>query len=434
MTAEYKTKKRITYFTYPGDFAHRTVATSPDATSRLVTDISQIRPLRYVESITTRGNPGWNHKGPGSFYEPGKQNGKYANSDRGGNVTHQKYTFDCNPYPMRRYVGGYGYDLMMPLFPDAWAMSGPSEGQVHGGEIAPWSDASMDALGSKLVSFVSPTRPKASLFTTLVELRREGLPTLRSALLKNRNVRGAAEDWLNFSFGIKPLWNDLQALAKSLLDAEALLLQFERDAGRLVRRKVDPLTTLISDVILEDQPNSYGYPMGTGAAYNKLGTHVVSQKRTRETWFSGAFKYSIPRGDSLLAQLKSLNQESRYLLGLSFDPKTLWSVLGWSWLVDWVFNVGPVLENFTQSYMNDSVLAYGYVMCRETEMNTRSISGLIMNAAGGGIYMPSAEMTYSQSTFKRRQATPFGFGSSWNDFSPFQLSILVSLGITHRRP
>lgn len=404
----------------------------------ITTRFADIKPIALSETITTRGNPGFN-RGPGAYKARGKGM-TYANTDRGGNCDHWKYTFETSWADYHEYVTNYDTWDGMPIFTDNFGINGLSERDLR--EYAFWhnygvtSDAELVTLGTNLVSILNPLRPHAGLFQTLIELRREGLPSLKSAVLSNKGfmkrLQGSGDDWLNLMFGLRPLWNDLMSTAEALLDAEQLLVQFRRDAGRLVRRQTDRKPVIVSENTTVND-NAYATPSPGIGAYSGLGKLTIQTQRTRETWFSGAFQYALPAGDSMLAQLQSLNQESRFLLGLSFDPKTIWSVLGWSWLVDWIWNVGPVLESFTQTYLDKSVMAYGYIM--SVNEDTESHSGLWhMNSANGGYYIAAPYSRYTYRNFKRRQATPYGFGLTWSGFSPFQLSILASLGISRGRP
>jgi hypothetical protein len=438
MGSDYVTKHREVNLLYPSDT--KCYRTNLDTKVSVVSnDIPSVyKPFTLFETIKTRGNPGWNRR-PGSS-EPETRPSFYPNSDRGGNCDHMKFQSERTYHPAIGYSVNYNTVDTMPIFTSLRAAKGLDTREIgeyafqHHLPIA--SDTELNVLGASLSSRLSPLRPHASLFQTLVELKREGLPSLKSAVLSRHGffgrARGVGDDWLNFSFGLKPLWNDLMSLAQVLIDCESLVTQFQRDSGRQVRRHSERRPVELSRTSVAS--NSLGFPTpGASSFIDGTGKLVTSELSTRETWFSGAFKYSLPAGDSLLAQLSSLNMESRYLLGLSFDPKSIWAVLGWSWLVDWFVNVGPVLENFTQTYMDKSVMAYGYIMCVDQCIEEQSYTAR-MRGANGGLYIvaPYSKITYRN--FKRRQATPYGFGLSWTGFSPFQLSILASLGISKGRP
>lgn len=431
--AEYQVKNRLEFSQLDDSYSSWNRAVPGSGLSDTKTfDAPNHKAITRIESITTRGNPGWNRR-PGHYDQPEQATHKWPNTDRGGNCVHTRYDFMRDPQLSYTYAGNGLFNIQTPIWTSPWGLNGDPEWAIRGAFPAAPSDDALDTLGTNVSSYMSPTRPRAALFTTIVECYREGLPALSSALKRGRVLGGGSEDWLNFSFGIKPLWNDLMSVAQAMLDVDSLLEQWQRDSGKLVRRRTQRKPVVI-DRSHQAFPDSVGYPPLINSSYKRSGIRSVDSYRETETWFSGAFKYKVHFDPSFLGQVKYLNEGARYILGLSFDPKTIWSVLGWSWLVDWVFNVGPVLENFTQNYMNESVMAYGYMMSKETFQYSESLSNLEIYLPTGGFTTVQAYSGVNYSTFKRRQATPFGFGLNWTGFSPFQLSILAALGLSRRRP
>jgi hypothetical protein len=120
-------------------------------------------------------------------------------------------------------------------------------------------------------------------------------------------------------------------------------------------------------------------------------------------------------------------QVANQLLGSRITPETLWNLTPWSWLVDWVFNIGDVLSNLS-AFSNDGlVMRRGYVMRHENLTHDYTLTGIrFMNGYNPGMIY----QRFSTETKIRRSASPYGFSASWPDFSPRQLAILAALGIT----
>lgn len=297
----------------------------------------------------------------------------------------------------------------------------------------------MDEWGTQFIADTSPMSPRAGLAQAIVEIKREGLPHLSSETLsglrnlgkrtrKRSNVlKDASDDYLSWQFGFVPLLSDARKLAQSVLEMDALLGQLYRDSGRLIRRARErPL-----QVLSEKQTGgpSHGFPGTTTVPYirKREGVLLTRERVTRRVWFAGGFIYHMPTSAGLIADFDRKVIEARYLFGLSVDPEVVWSLLPWSWLVDWFTTTGDVLANFTDNMVGYQVNRYAYVMAetwltRRHELNVDMVSGPV-----------TASHHEAYRLRQRRQATPYGFGLSWDEFSPYQLSILTALGISRGR-
>jgi hypothetical protein len=143
------------------------------------------------------------------------------------------------------------------------------------------------------------------------------------------------------------------------------------------------------------------------------------------TWFSGCYTYQYEPTE--MDNLERIVQEASLLYGLELTPEVLWNLAPWSWLVDWVANVGPVVHNLSAFQQDGLVIRYGYVMETTTRTYRRT------NTVRPQSFAP-IPFVYDDSfigTRKRRvQATPYGFGLTLDAFTNRQWSILAALGMT----
>jgi hypothetical protein len=98
----------------------------------------------------------------------------------------------------------------------------------------------------------------------------------------------------------------------------------------------------------------------------------------------------------------------------------------WSWALDWFGSTGDIISNWSNWMIDGQVLQYGYMM-------EHSISKYTYTWVGDTYYRASiAPPTVSTvvETKIRRQATPYGFGLSWNGFTPRQIAITTALGMS----
>lgn len=286
----------------------------------------------------------------------------------------------------------------------------------------------LDVLGTKFISQTIPTNPIVDASVSLAELYREGLPSLIGAtFLRNKAgfFRDLGSEYLNYQFGWKPFVADVKNAAKAIIEQEDILLQLERDSGRDVHRKRFLPAAISTDLVY----NTGIYPSSLGDSVAAMPTgYCYSVRDERRQWFSGSYTYYFE--PNLKSEVSRIATEARLLYGLTLTPEVIWNIAPWSWLVDWVTNVGDVFHNVS-AFQNDGlVLRYGYVM----EQNSKKV--IRHNRIGAPI--PGATSTYpsvSRDAFMglrkaRRKATPYGFGLLESAFTTRQWSILGALGIT----
>jgi hypothetical protein len=226
-----------------------------------------------------------------------------------------------------------------------------------------------------------------------------------------------------------PLVSDVRKTADAIRRSDEILAQYERDAGRVVRRNYYfPLEK--SDLEVGTYTNNY--PEGFGAFLNIRqglnGRGVLRRTVERKTWFSGAFTYYLPSDYDSRNKIKELRTKADLLLGTDLTPELLWNIAPWSWLADWFANTGDVISNLSDFKTGELVMRYGYVMETVKVSDTYTHYPVGPSPYGGSV----VELTFVTETKKRRPANPFGFGLSWEGLSPFQQAILAALGITRR--
>lgn len=337
-------------------------------------------------------------------------------------------------FKARPGIQGFCYSPLFVTSPEIW------------GNDSAWNDnhwfnrdAFLNAWGSQAIERVKPTRTANSLYVSLKEIKSDGLPKmfgLSAWKEKTRALRGAGSEYLNYQFGWLPLINDIQKFANSVNRFEQIWSQYERDAGRLVRRsyRPDPETTTtvtISGPPVRVWPGDMEFSSSTSGM-------VVTTTTTVETrrWFSGAFTYYLPdRGSrDALSAFRRDAQKLNHLLGLLPTPDMIWSATPWTWALDWFTNVGSVISNLSDKLTDSLVLPYGYVCEHITKsVETSSTGGTLRRSNSTSSEMPRLYLCSVRETKQRIQSTPYGFGLTWEGFSPSQMAILAALGITRGR-
>jgi len=340
--------------------------------------------------------------------------------------SHKHFVYEVPTlYGIKQYSG--------PLVPNAGGSSPwgtyPAVVRLSQTEIADY--------GSRAISATAPTAPKANLATFLGEAR-ESLPSVAGlSVLKDRaqGFKAYGSEYLNVQFGWKPFVSDIRKMVQALQNSSAILHQFERDSGRVVRRRYGFPDVTTSSFI--ENANNYadclsglGGSAGDDFLTTANRTRLVSREDTmvQKTWFSGAFQYALPISDDVVSKLEGFEARANHLLGTRLTPEVLWELTPWSWLLDWVGTIGQSISAATLLQNDSLVIRYGYLMRQTVQQRTYRV--LDLSFRGQKSSMGTISHTLRRETKERVRATPYGFGLTPASFTAQQWAILGALGLT----
>lgn len=275
------------------------------------------------------------------------------------------------------------------------------------------------ALGSTAIARSLPDVPEFSLFRFVGELR-EGLPKVPLAVLaRERKLRNVGGEYLNVQFGIMPLISDLQKFLEAVVHPElraAVKRQLYEE--HRVRKTIDKGTTTTTRALTSSETPSLSLLNASGIK----GTLTTTS--SYEIWSSCSFAYhQVNMLDRLLDDINVMTGQ----LGVIPTAIDLWNLMPWSWLVDWFTNFNHVITNLSYLGRDGLYLQRGYIMGHykdeEITHQDRVQCGTPITSTGVRLF----ERKY------RVHASPFGFGLTWKDFSPFQQAILGALGVSRLR-
>jgi len=282
-----------------------------------------------------------------------------------------------------------------------------------------------EAWGTRGWHRYAPNPQDASMGVFLAELRE--IPTIPLGIknfrrLLRSNPKWMAKDYLNYTFGWKPLINDLQKFVRTSQNFEKTIRQLARDNGQPVRRK-GPIHTDTTTSVVET--TGTGYPPGLRPPINALffvgpWKKTVTQSLTVSYWFSARFRYYIPDLGTPAWQ----ERVARQLYGADLTPSLAYQLLPWSWALDWHTNIGDTIANFSAAPAENLTADYAYVM-EHRRIDTQTVYQF--NTVSGP---KTCSTTMVQESKYRLPASPFGFGVTWDGFTPKQVAIMAALGVT----
>jgi len=315
---------------------------------------------------------------------------------------------------------------------DGW-VNARQEGAIPGSIIwpvvTPPSYAQRIAMGSTAISRVLPKNPVSNCFVSTREIVKDGVPAIpflrtlkdkASHFQKLKKLGG--QEYLNVEFGWLPFVSDLHNLARAAANSHSILSQYERDAGRNIRRRYNfPL--IATDVTTSSTGStSPSLSVQTNPGYG-IWPLETRKLRSTETWFSGCFTYWLRRPDSLIGSMSRIAQEANKLLGVEPTPDNVWKSQPWTWGIDWFSNVGDVLHNISALQDDSQVMRYGYIMSHSVAEDTYTLR--VQSKLGRDLVQMFG--TYVK---QREKATPYGFGSDPTGWSASRLAIVAALGIS----
>lgn len=290
-------------------------------------------------------------------------------------------------------------------------------------------------LGTTLLSRALPTLPQANLAVSLGELIADGPPkmiglnAIRSLVpgkptSRNQRKKAIAGEYLNYEFGWAPLISDLRALCHSVKNANKIIASYVAGSDTHIRRRrAFPEVTEVRGI-------SGSVPLlPTSFAVTLAGS--LTETYTENVWFSGAFRYHIPIGDTVRERLLEYESKANYLLGTRITPSVVWELTPWSWLTDWFANIGDIMTSAVALGSDGLAMHYGYAMCHRKVV-------IDVNCSASNSFM-TGRPTYRRVTeYKTRvRASPYGFDVEWENWGTLslkQLAILAALGISQGSP
>jgi hypothetical protein len=359
-------------------------------------------------------------------------------TDIGGDFITSKFYQDVPAtqsltYSWREYGSDPKDYIDMTLEAPIYAID-PSRPDIPFPSVSSNSFAALDKKGAVAVALCKPTNSVAQLSVALGELYREHLPNvpgMRSWQTKLKALSSVGDEFLNAAFGWMPLVNDVRSTANAVQHGQTVLTQFERDAGRVVRRGYSfPVEHSEETSLFATRVRPYYGPIQGTIPSTFVGNVDVYRTReiTRTAWFSGAFSYHLPSGIGGSFDRHAL--EAKKVFGVDLTPSTLWALTPWSWAIDWVSNTSDVISNLTDWVQYGLIMRYGYLMEHTVARDTYHAVQAVPGRTNPGKVIEPLDVCFVYESKVRRRANPYGFGMTWDGLNPFQLSILAALGIS----
>lgn len=291
--------------------------------------------------------------------------------------------------------------------------------------VSPSSDALLKSMGREAIGKTAPTQSEFDAAQALGEIISDGVPGMLGLSSRKRDIAGrSADEYLNYTFGIKPFLNDVRSAVNAYQNSDKIWNDYVRRSGKRSQRRYDfPTETTTEMQTLGNytpvpalDSNLRGTPQLTPL------TRQISTVTKR--WFSADYTYYVPTDP--FGRNRSRWEK---LYGVMPGIDTVWELTPWSWAADWFGDLGTLTENLEILGKDGLVMENAFIMEHKSVTHEYVLHDVTFKSF-------PAKQTLMQSfkteTKYRLPASPYGFYLEWADFSASQLSILAALGISKR--
>jgi len=292
---------------------------------------------------------------------------------------------------------------------------------------APVNEIDLSGWGTKAYNRMKPTKPSFQALNAIYELRE--VPAMLSQRFTKNGLNGIGDYYLALQFGWKPLLQDIRNTVLTHINMQKRLKQLLRDNGRPVRRSIE--LTNSKDVSTTVVGPSYGgfSPGFVTQFYPKIGTISQTVTKNDRIWSKAEFKYWLPPGPQDVNYKRAMMAK---IFGFQPSPAVVWNALPWTWMSDWFFNVGDILENMDAGVANRLAANHFYLMHQQENIGRNDAFGFFYDTAGN-VITRSGTSTCTQFRKTRVKGDPFGFFTPENTLSGSQLAIMGALGLSRLR-
>jgi hypothetical protein len=284
-----------------------------------------------------------------------------------------------------------------------------------------------DARAAEAYRKMKPTKPSFQALNSIYELRE--LPGLLRQRMHLNDLKSISNYWLALQFGWRPLLNDIRKLVIDQIDAQKRLKQLLRDNGRPVRRSIQMADTILSASAGATSGPAILYPAFTTGFYQGPLTGGWTLEEGERWWATARFRYWLPGGPRDIAWKRRMIAA---IYGLNPSPSVVYNAIPWTWLADWFFNAGDVIENLETGVADRCAADYFYIM-RERWKRVKQFAKFGFKRRSGEIVSFSGTSQSNGSHKSRILGDPFGFNTNENSLNGMQLSILGALGMSRLR-
>lgn len=291
--------------------------------------------------------------------------------------------------------------------------------------------------GLSLVNFVLELKDFRRMWAHWVPFTRELGNIARSSRGSPLRLimRLIAESHLNIQFGWRPFLSDINQMIGILGLIDKRLKYLEENAGKVVRRHYrEAIDGPLGSETTTDKFVEVYIPF-----FTPVNTYKVRQIE-RFRWVSKpmyhasmVFRFNLPKASPFRRQLDAF----RAALGLKLDPAIVWNAIPFSFIIDWFYDVGEFLRQFSESDLGITTEVIDFSHSVKYH-HLAEVSYAVQDV--NSTWLPQLDIVHAEeSYYERAKFTPNTFQVTSSTPGLMQASLAGALLATggayrHRRP
>jgi len=299
-------------------------------------------------------------------------------------------------------------------------------------------DPAKSGIGETVVDILRGDFPR--LFTQFVDFAKQ-VSALGGPAYVRRALNKGGGSYLNTVFGWIPTISDVSALVRLLVGLDSLVYggstrrtrSSEPLHGYLVREysgKPKQVPFIVRTPGMNFIPETSTTRPQPLASQPLVADYTWSTYQTVDYRFSARYN---PRARPSSMSNGYLDKAHEFLRQTGVMSETfVWDLTPYSWLFDWFFDLGKVIQNVsaytgTKSRWN---VDYAYITFKLSIVEDAYLRRIEPNGKNDSVTLIGGNrLTTVSSVLHRRRATPFGFGMTLDSLSNSQVAILAALGL-----
>lgn len=314
-----------------------------------------------------------------------------------------------------------------------------------------------ELVSASLRTMLPLIRPELSLVNSAIELKdfktlkgtiRNILKLPKLALRRGRKFKNvwnmlqvAADVYLQWKFNISPLISDVHSIYRALANTERRLNGLISRAGKL---QVAHFTRNIDEFTNSDEEVSGPWACGTfrHEGGGDLSSYATATHRRLVHYDASVFhaqlQYNYHYTDYQLEHARVLALLDS--LGVNLNPAIVWNAIPWSFVVDWLVDVGRWLNTQRIGNMDPKINIMQYLWSirrsRRIYVSSKITTGIYYPGSGlTGTYPPEGITlpVVSQTAYRRSAGLPSASSLTTSGLNSTEFSLGAALVISRRR-
>jgi hypothetical protein len=346
------------------------------------------------------------------------------------------------------YLSGFGLEFGGP--PNVGLPSFVYAGDVDGTGFVPAPVNLDDLIASALRDVLPIIKPKLSIINSIIELKDfKSLPSTLKNLrgfdfgslsplqwlkkvhgrsISRHNLRIASDVYLQWKFNVSPLISDVMAIRSSLQTVAKRINDLVTRSGRTQLSHWTKAYREYDDVDDTYEHNYGGYPIPPNYGHWVERRRVLSLPSVFH--LQVRYNYNYTNYQVEFAQLNGLLD----LLGINFNPRTVWNAIPWTFVIDWVAGVGQWLNQFRKGAMEPKINIQHCLWSMKRQRNisiSRTFGGSDISWLQYSRDIPC--LNYVETAYRRSLAVPTVAAITTSGLNSSEFSLGAAL-ILARRP